>query len=106
MLCQQPFGLSQLLLRNKGKHHSGIQQEVFLTLRLRVSGGGSASDCRSSGHLGQLCITPIFLGPCRAFLVATAEPGQQAQQYKHLSSLCCLLMIIFPLHLCPDSSLL
>lgn len=80
--------LSQLLLRNEGKHHSGIQQEVFLTLRLRVSGGGSASDCRSSGHLGQLCITPIFLGPCRAFLVATAEPGQQAQQHKHLSSLC------------------
>ena len=41
-----------------------IQQEVFLTLCLRVSGGGFASDCRSSGHLGQLCITPVFWGPC------------------------------------------
>ena len=58
--------LHQLLLHNKYKYHSGIQQEVFLTLCLRVSGGGFASDCRSSGHLGQLCITPVFWGPCHA----------------------------------------
>lgn len=31
--------LSQLLLYNKHTYHSGIQQEVFLTLCLRVSGG-------------------------------------------------------------------
>ena len=80
--------LRQLLLHNKYKYHSGIQQEVFLTLCLRVSGGCFASYCRSSGHLGKLCITPILWGPCHVFLVATAEAGQQTQQHKHLSSLC------------------
>ena len=80
--------LSQLLLYNKHKYHSGIQQEVFLTLCLRVSGGGFASGYRSSGRPGQLCITAILLGPCHVFLVATAEARQRAQQHKHLSSPC------------------
>lgn len=59
--------LSQLLLHNKYKYHSGIQQEVFLTLCLRVSGGGFASDCRSPWSPGAALHNPDLLGPMSCF---------------------------------------
>lgn len=80
------LSLSQLLLRNEGKHHSGIHNRKYFT-HIRSVAVASLLQTSRSGHLGSFHNSPSSWGPMFAFQ-GHSRTRQQAQQHKHLSSLC------------------